>query len=451
MSQSNEYIQSLQQIFEEYYKNQDSICVSMSCQFIKKYMKCSVQLANVDNEFWSITRSLLENTDKIFHGKVKDLIPLNNIINVIVSKKRDMCHSLYPDIDEYEESEHESEEDESTDETDYTEPPLFYDNELVTSEVITSEIEPICCPYRQIINDVLINFYHIQSIVFVKSSYWCNIQTIYEKWKSFNRKTRKIENIFFKAFVCERERIKSEYDYDKKKWVQVWISSVPSYAKYDRPNIERDECLTIYKPCKNSSQLFVCGYIRSIDCSLNIPDCILQIIIKYCLLFIIPLYRRIKDLIDDAVNNMYDVYNDAIGMAQFQQFERLKQIYDVIYFSNCQTFYDIYNEKINYILKQISLKWSNKYLWKIMDLTDYTKEIEQFVEKSYDNYQLDVLCDQIIIPSYVNAVSSSSYDKMVCELTKAELIRVYKLFCKVNKTEAKKLNKSYKNKNKIAK
>eukprot|EP01084_Bolivina_argentea_P201376 344229_1 len=128
----------------------------MSCQFIKKYMKCSVQLANVDNEFWSITRSLLENTDKIFHGKVKDLIPLNNIINVIVSKKRDMCHSLYPDIDEYEESEHESEEDESTDETDYTKGHFFYYPKLISNEVIISDYKATCCPYEEIINDVLI-------------------------------------------------------------------------------------------------------------------------------------------------------------------------------------------------------------------------------------------------------------------------------------------------------
>eukprot|EP00483_Globobulimina_turgida_P007551 UN07566 len=122
--------------------------------------------------------------------------------------------------------------------------------------------------------DVLINFYHIQSIFFVKACYWCDIGTIYENWKSFSRTSRKMEKEIFIAFENSKELELDAYG--------EWIEFICPGSNYSRAaKKELDASLLIYKPPTTLLLPSIYGYIATINICV-IPQCIIQKNVKYC-------------------------------------------------------------------------------------------------------------------------------------------------------------------------
>eukprot|EP01083_Nonionella_stella_P016705 46664_1 len=79
---------------------------------------------------------------------------------------------------------------------------------------------------------------------------------------------------------------------------------------------------------------------------------------------------------------------------------------------------------------------------------EYTKKIERFMEKSWDNYNLEQKAGiGILIPSYNQCIldkNNGDYNTLVTVLSKAELKRIYRVFMRMNSTETGKLNAAYK-------
>eukprot|EP01084_Bolivina_argentea_P064667 117911_1 len=96
-------------------------------------------------------------------------------------------------------------------------------------------------------------------------------------------------------------------------------------------------------------------------------------------------------------------------------------------------------------------KWKEEYLQGNIDVVLYTYWTKWAFESCSHDYLLEEMCRKVVIPAYINAISSTmgpDYRQLVHCLTKDELKKVYELFKEVDYTEAKKLNKAFLNRNK---
>ena len=103
---------------------------------------------------------------------------------------------------------------------------------------------------------------------------------------------------------------------------------------------------------------------------------------------------------------------------------------------------------------QVSLirNLKSQYLLNQISTMEYTIKLEDYYEtKCKDDYKYDQIYDKEMLPLYIDAISSKykdDYKRLVKELNKSELQRVYRLIKKINYSQAKKLNQAYVNRNK---
>ena len=113
-----------------------------------------------------------------------------------------------------------------------------------------------------------------------------------------------------------------------------------------------------------------------------------------------------------------------------------------------QDFIKLYEKNIEDLYLKLSEFWKNMYLSNELSSVEYTTKMEQIQKKCNNYYFTERIFDNILLPKYINAISEkykNDYKLLVKYLSKNDLKRIHRLFRKINRFEANKLNQAFLN------
>eukprot|EP01083_Nonionella_stella_P240987 841914_1 len=308
-------------------------------------------------------------------------------------------------------------------------------NEIIDSLLLTHIMDPEYCEpgldrsrTSSVFNKFLRDFYRICTIQFVQKWYTnANIYSIYNGWKQYNTSSLFRVNEAVKSelmAICEKQRNKYMKSTDILAPIQLLISD---------------------------------GYIRRHAAGLAVPQCISQAISVYYepISWRCKIPQLFESELDELVTNIHTIEHNI-----FEVLDRLERVFPMVRYQEhrsvddyhflfpYESFYIVKWKFVEKIIRGMSDVWNKQYLLGQIGIMEYTKKIEEFMERADDNYQLEQKAGiGILIPSYNQCILdkyNGDYNTLVMALSKPELKRIYRVLMRTNSAEGGKLNAAYK-------